>query len=50
MVVMFFALADGDHAAVRDFAFGVFELNGGVDNVKAVIQAFFYVFQDAFAR
>lgn len=50
VVVMFrFAFADRDHAAVRDFADYVLELDRGVDNVEVVMEAVFYVMQNALA-
>jgi hypothetical protein len=48
MVVMF-GFRHGDDTAVSDFAFDVFELDGGVDHAEVMLQDFFYVAQDAFA-
>lgn len=49
MVVLFPALAHRDHAAVRDFADGVFELDCGVIDAEVVVQALFHFAQDALA-
>jgi hypothetical protein len=49
VVMMLFALAHRNHAAVRYFADHVLELDGGVDDPEVVEQAVFHVAQDAFA-
>src|SRR5215831_174436 len=49
MVVFPFPLSQGHHAAVGDFAFGVFELDGGVVDSKVFVQAIFHIFENAFA-
>ena len=40
--------ADGNHAAVRDFAYGILELDGGVMDVKSRRQLLFYIAENAF--
>lgn len=48
-MMMMFGFAHRDDAAVRDFAFGVLELDRGVDHAKIVVKDFLYVAQDALA-
>jgi len=48
VAMVVFCFADGDHAAVGDFADGVFELDRGVIDFEVVMQAFFDVAQDLF--
>jgi len=49
VMVMMFGFADRDDAAVGDFAFDVFELDGGVDHAEIMLQDFFHVTENAFA-
>ena len=50
MVVVFFRFFGyRDHASVGDFADRVFELDCGVGDPEIMLQAVFYVAQDAFA-
>ena len=49
VVVMLFALAYRDHAAVRHFALHVLELDRRMVDVETVVQAVFHVAQDALA-
>jgi hypothetical protein len=46
--MMFFALADGNHTAMRNLAYHVLELDGCMHDAKVVHQAFFHIAQDAF--
>jgi len=48
VVMMLFALAHRNNAAVRYFADHVLELNRGVDDAEIMQQAIFHVAQDAF--
>lgn len=43
VVVFAFALAHRNHAPMRDFAFHMLELDGGVVDVEAVVKAIFDV-------
>src|ERR1700722_6640661 len=47
--MLLFALAHRDHAAVRDFADYVLELDRGVVDVEVVVEAVFHVVQNALA-
>jgi hypothetical protein len=47
VVLMPFALAHGNHAAVRHFAFHMLELNRGVVDMEAVVQAVLHIAQNA---
>ena len=49
VVMMFFTLAHWNYTPVRYFTFHVLELDGGVVDVKVVVQAVFDVAQDALA-
>jgi hypothetical protein len=49
VMMLFRAFDHWDHAAVGYFADYVLELNCGVDDVEVVMQALFYVAQDALA-
>ena len=48
-MMMMFGFAHRDDAAVRDLAFGVLELDRGVDHAKVMVEDFFYIAQDALA-
>ena len=48
--MVFLGLAHRNNASMGYFAFGVFELDRGVDHAEIVVQDFFNVAQDAFAR
>ena len=48
-MVMFFAVAHGNHAAVRNLAHHMLELDGRVVDAEVVQQAFLHIAQDAFA-
>ena len=50
VMVMFFALADRDDAAVRHLAHLVLELDGRVIDAEVVEKALFDIPQDAFAH
>ena len=49
VVMVLFALAHGNDAAVRHFAFHMLELDRGMDDAEVVVQAVLDVVQDAFA-
>lgn len=49
VVMMFFALAHRNYASMRDLAFHMLELDGGVVDVEFVMQAVFHITQDALA-
>lgn len=49
LVMMVFRFAHRDDAAVGYFAFGVLELDRGVDHAEVVVKDFLHVAQDALA-